>query len=219
VRILLVEDDLQLGAALHRALELEGFGSTWVRRLQDARTRLVQRATDLIVLDVNLPDGEGFTLLDELRRGDSAPPVVVITAREALSDRLRGLNLGADDYLVKPFAVPELMARIRAVLRRVVGANAALGVYGSLEVDEARRRVTVAGELIVLTPIEFRVLIELTRRPGAVVARGALIQRVWSGADEGTDSALDYHVHGLRRKIGADRIVTERGIGFRLVTE
>lgn len=215
MRVLLVEDDLPLGTALARALKQAAFEVVWVRRLVEAREQS-RSAPAAVVLDINLVDGEGFTLLEELRRAGNAVPVIVMTAREALQDRLRGLDGGADDYLVKPFAVAELIARLRAVVRRSAGFAAPDWRFGSLVIHTARREVAVDGEPVALTPTEYRLLVELARNVGRVVTRAALVDRCWSAGGEISETALDYHVHGLRRKVGAARIRTVRGHGYAL---
>jgi len=216
VRVLLVEDDLQLGAALHRSLGLEGFDSLWVRRLKDAQTQVASSEPAAIVLDINLPDGEGFTLLESLRRADILVPVIIMTARGSLDDRLRGLNGGADDYIAKPFAVPELIARLHAIIRRGAGQASSRWSIGGLAIDTAAQAVTVDGAAVDLTPTEYKLLLALARNSGRIVAREDLITRVWGDAADGSDAALDYQVHSLRRKLGSPRISTRRGIGFRL---
>jgi two-component system, OmpR family, response regulator QseB len=217
MQILLVEDDLQLGAALAQSLQQVQFETVWVRRLAEARARtLLQPAA--VILDINLPDGEGFTLLNELRQAGRPIPVLVMTARDALADRLRGLEGGADDYLVKPFAVTELIARLRAVLRRTAGYASDRWAIGDLVVDIARHEVSIAAVPVQLTPTEYRLLLELARASGRVVTRTALIERLWSSAEQGSEAALEVQVHGLRKKLGATRIRTVRGSGYALET-
>jgi two-component system, OmpR family, response regulator QseB len=217
MQILLVEDDLQLGAALAQSLQQAQFEAVWVRRLAEARTQaLLQPAA--VILDINLPDGEGFTLLHELRQMGRPVPVLVMTARDALADRLRGLEGGADDYLVKPFAVAELIARLRAVLRRTAGYSSDRWTVGDLVIDVARHEVSVAAVPLQLTPAEYRLLLELARASGRVVTRAALIDRLWSSAELGSEAALEVQVHGLRKKLGATRIRTVRGSGYALET-
>jgi DNA-binding response OmpR family regulator len=216
VRILLIEDDLHLGAALYRSLGLEGFDSLWVRRLKDARAHIEARLPAAMVLDINLPDGEGFTLLEALRRDDVQTPVIIMTARGSLDDRLRGLNGGADDYIAKPFAVPELIARIHAVIRRAAGHASPQWEVGALKIDVAGQMVWIDGVEVELTPTEFKLVVALARNAGRIVGREELIARVWSDGAESSDAALDYQIHALRRKLGAARIVTRRGRGFRL---
>ncbi len=218
MRVLLVEDDLQLGAALARALEQAGFESVWVRRLAEAREQL-RAGPAAVVLDVNLPDGEGFSLLSEVRRSGDRVPVLVMTARDALHDRLRGLNDGADDYVIKPFVVAELIARVRAIVRRSAGFADDGWRLGDLHIDIARQEVSVGATSVVLTPTEYRLLVELARDSGRVLPRSVLIERLWGLSEEGSEAALEFQIHGLRRKIGADRIRTARGTGYALESE
>lgn len=216
MRILLIEDDLQLGAALHRSLGLEGFESLWVRRLKDAQAHITTSSPAAVVLDINLPDGEGFALLEALRGNDIQIPVIIMTARGGLDDRLRGLNGGADDYIAKPFEVPELVARIHAVVRRSAGHASAQWEVGGLRIDTDGQMVWVEGAPIDLTPTEFKLVVALARNAGRIVGREELISRVWGGSGDGSDAALDYQIHGVRRKLGSSRITTRRGRGFRL---
>jgi two-component system, OmpR family, response regulator QseB len=215
LRVVIVEDDLQLGAALSKALEQAGYDSVWVRRLSEARAQLTLQPAAMI-LDINLPDGEGFTLLTEVRQRNHELPIIVMTARDGLSDRLRGLDNGADDYLVKPFAASELIARLRAVMRRAAGHATDQWHIGQVMIDIARRVVVVEQTEVALTPTEYRLLVELALSTGKVVLRDALIERLWSNAEQGSEAALEVQVHGLRRKIGAERIRTVRGAGYSL---
>ena len=216
MHVLLIEDDLQLGFALNRALGLAGFDSVWVRRLKEAQAHVEAQQPTAIVLDINLPDGEGFTLLESMRGAAVSTPVIIMTARGSLDDRLRGLNAGADDYLAKPFAVPELIARLHAVIRRSAGQASARWSVGALEIDTQEQSVSIDGAPTELTPTEYKLLLALARSSGRLVAREDLIGRIWSNSGDGSDAALDYQVHSLRRKIGAARITTRRGLGFRL---
>lgn len=217
MRVLLIEDDLQLGAALTRALEQEQFQPTWVRRLKEAHERIAEGTTyAAVVLDLTLPDGEGTEILSALRsRGDSVP-LVIITARDALSDRIQGLDRGADDYVVKPFAVSELVARLRAVIRRSAGQASSVWTIGDVAIDSLRQRVTVKGEPVALRPAEYRLLVALAQESPRVVPRAALIDRLWRRDSDVTDAALEFHVHGLRKKLGGERIRTVRGVGYSL---
>jgi two-component system, OmpR family, response regulator QseB len=216
MRLLLVEDDTDLGAALLRALLDERYDAVWVRRLQEARTQIDRSEFACVVLDINLPDGEGFTLLASLRSQKNAVPVIVMTAREALGDRLRAFDLGADDYVIKPFAVPELMARIAAVTRRSAGFAQNAWTVGEIEYCPAQRSVKVRSEVIALTPMELGLLEQLIRAPERVLTRRLLLENVWSVNEAPSDAALEVLVHGLRKKIGADQIKTVRGVGYML---
>jgi DNA-binding response OmpR family regulator len=214
MKILLIEDDLDLGAALQRSLDQANLPSVWVRRLADGMACLQANDMDCVLLDINLPDGEGFTLLEQLRRKNNSVPVLVMTARDALDDRLRALNGGADDYVIKPFMVPELIARIHVAIRRSAGQAASAWQVGSIAIDPQQQTVTLGGVELAMTPREFNILCELARQAGRVVRREQLVQRVWSGDDEPSAGALEFQIHALRRKLGADAIRTVRGVGY-----
>lgn len=218
MQILLVEDDLPLGAALRDALTHAGFRCVWVRRLVEARAIAFAPDSEqtAIVLDINLPDGEGFALLAEVRGSQKQLPILVITARDAIEDRLRGLNGGADDYIIKPFAVAELLARLGAVLRRFAGFASEIWTLGPLLIDVSQRRVSCENSEVALTQREFDLLVELARCSGRVVTRDALMQRVWGHGCDVTSAALDYQIHALRKKVRPVRIHTVRGVGYLL---
>jgi DNA-binding response OmpR family regulator len=216
MRLLLVEDDLDLGGALVRALHEENYDVIWVRRLQEANGQLSGAAFACIVLDINLPDGEGFTLLSSLRARKRTVPVIVMTAREALDDRLRAFGAGADDYVIKPFAVPELCARIAAVVRRAAGFSENAWTLGDIEFNSTQRTVKVRGEVAALTPLELTLLEQLIRAGERVVTRRVLLENVWPVNEAPSDSSLEVLVHGLRKKIGGTQIKTVRGVGYML---
>lgn len=216
MQILLVEDDLSLGRALHEALRQAGHRCTWVRGLEDGWVHLEAEVHAALLLDIQLPDGEGFALLDRLRRRGIATPVLVITARDTLEDCLRGLHGGADDYLVKPFAVSELLARLLAVLRRSASHATNVWEAGPLRLNVEARQAQMDGQDLPLTQREFDTVLELMRQPGKVVQRAVLIRRVWGPQSDLTDNALDVHMHGLRRKIDPVRVHTVRGVGYAL---
>lgn len=219
MRILLVEDDTDLGAALLRALRKDGYDVIWVRRLQEARSHADRSDFSCIVLDINLPDGEGFTLLSSLRAQKQTTPVIVMTAREALDDRLQAFSLGADDYVIKPFAVPELSARIAAVTRRAAGFAENLWSLGEIEYSASQRSVKVNGQETALTPLELALLEQLIRAPERVVTRRVLLENVWAIHETPSDAALEVLVHGLRKKIGVTQIKTVRGVGYMLTAK
>ncbi|MFO1226697.1 response regulator transcription factor [Roseateles sp.] len=218
MHLLLIEDDLDLGRALHAAFRQEGFSCEWLRRAQDAPVALAEAGADCVLLDLGLPDGSGFDLLRRWRRSDDATPVIVITARTALEDRLAGLDGGADDVVLKPFAVPELVSRIHAVVRRSARQSHERWSFGDLVIAPRARTVTLAGAEIALTARGFQRRLELAREPDAVVPKGRLVQRL-SPLDDPMDVAtLEMHLSNLRKKIGAARVRTVRGIGYQLVT-
>jgi len=212
MHLLLIEDDLDLGRALSQALRAENFSVEWLRRLADAP--LPGEAIDCVLLDVNLPDGSGLELLARWRRARLGVPVIVITARSALEDRLLGLDGGADDYVVKPFATSELVSRIHAVRRRYAQQSSAVWNFGSLEIEPQRHSVRLAGTELDLSPREFQLLVELAGEPGRVVPKGRLAQRLEPLGEPVPFSAIEVHLSNLRRKIGSARIRTVRGVGY-----
>jgi DNA-binding response OmpR family regulator len=214
MHILLVEDDLDLGRALQAALHVEGHSSEWLRRAADAPLQLSATPHDAVLLDLSLPDGNGQALLARWRRQGSAVPVIVITARAALSDRLAGFDGGADDYVIKPFDMPELVARLRSVLRRSAQQASDCWQLGALTLEPRRHHVSVDGEAVALSPREYQLLLELARERGGVVAKHALAQRLEPLGDPLDFGLLEVHVANLRRKIGAERIGTLRGVGY-----
>lgn len=219
MQILLVEDDLPLGAALQASLSRAGYGCTWVRRLTEARAHLQDGDHAALLLDINLPDGEGFTLLQQLRERRQTLPVLLLTARDALGDRLRGFEGGADDYLVKPFAVDEMLARLGAVLRRSAGQAQACWQLGQLRLMPARREASVETRPLSLSRREFDLLVVLAQQTGQVVPKETLMRRVWGAHQELSSGALDVMLHGLRRKLAPVRIHTVRGVGYMLATD
>ncbi|WP_332879359.1 response regulator transcription factor [Massilia sp. S19_KUP03_FR1] len=214
MHILIIEDDIDLGFSLQQALQVEGISSVWLRRV--AELPLPQEATqfDCALLDLTLPDGAGLEVLARWRRAGVALPVIIITARSALSDRLAGLDGGADDFVIKPFETAELIARMHAVLRRSARQASAVWTVGALQIEPRSRVVRLDGVTLDLSPREFQLLLELAREPGAVVAKGALAQRLEPLGDALDFAAVEVHVSNLRRKIGAERIRTVRGIGY-----
>lgn len=220
MRLLLIEDDLALGTSLQKALAQSGFAIEWVRRVVEARAFVRSGQHDLVLLDIGLPDGSGLDLLREWRAGDSATlPVILLTARDGVEDRVGGLDLGADDYVPKPFATAELVSRIHAVLRRRAGFASQRWQAGGLSVDVAARRVEVDGQPIELSPREFTLVLELVRHAGSVVPRRKLERVVFPQVDLPDSNALDVHLHHVRRKLGAERIRTVRGVGFMLAAD
>ncbi|NHZ44479.1 response regulator transcription factor [Massilia aquatica] len=217
MHLLLIEDDLDFGRALQGALRAEGISSEWLRRAADAPPGFHGAAVDCVLLDLTLPDGCGFELLARWRRAASAVPVIVMTARSSLADRLAGLDGGADDVIVKPFATEELISRVRAVLRRYARQASEQWTIGSLTIEPRRRLAQLDGQALKLSPREFQLLLELAREPGTVVAKGALAQRLEPLGEPVDFAAIEVHMSNLRRKIGAERIHTARGIGYVLL--
>lgn len=216
MHILIIEDDLDLGAALQQALKAEGITSEWLRRVSDAPRSFADDAFDCALLDVSLPDGNGLELLARWRRAGVALPAMIITARSGLDDRLAGLDGGADDFIIKPFATAELVARMRAVLRRYARQASECWTIGALEIEPRRYVARLDGRELELSPREFHLMLELARVPDTVVSKGVLAQRLEPLGDALDFGALEVHVSNLRRKIGAHRIRTARGIGYML---
>lgn len=218
MHILLLEDDLDLGRALVGALKANGFSCEWLRRIADAPSSFDGYYFDCVLLDLNLPDGTGLDLLARWRSHQIEIPVLIITAKSTLDDRLLGLNGGADDYLVKPFAMAELITRIHVVLRRYAQQAGDVWHLGALAIEPRQRRATLDGTVLDLSPREFQLLLALAREPGVVIPKDTLAQRLEPLGDPVDFAVLEVHVSNLRRKIGAQRIKTERGIGYMLVT-
>ena len=214
MHILLIEDDLDLGASLVRALQQDGFTVQWLRRAHDAPLHLDDPGCSAVLLDLGLPDGSGMELLRRWRRAQAGAPVLVITARSALQDRLGGLDAGADDYLVKPFDIPELLARLRAVLRRTAAQSGEQWQFGALSVWPRKCQAQLGGQPLELTPREFQLLLALAQGGGDVVPKRTLAQRLEPLGDPMDTAALQVHISNLRRKIGTERVGTLRGVGY-----
>jgi two-component system, OmpR family, response regulator QseB len=214
MNILLVEDDFELGSGVRIALIDQGFTVVWVRRLKDAVHELEVSLTDLVLLDLGLPDGDGLSLLKTLRRERKTLPVLVLTARDALADRLAGLDSGADDYLVKPFALAELVSRIRALARRSFAFDGESLELRGLLVHEATMRVTVHNRPVELSRSEFLIVSTLLKRADRVVTRRTLEEHVLQGGLNNESNVLDVHMSNLRKKIGEGYVRTVRGVGY-----
>lgn len=216
MRILLVEDDPMLGDALHTALVQDGNSVDWVRSLTEARLALVDHGYQVVLLDLGLPEGSGLTLLKNLRAKFDTIPVVIITARDRLSDRVQGLDAGADDYLVKPFQSDELLARLRAVIRR--SSNSVVSVLRCRDVvlDPARRVVSRGGNEISLSANEYRTLLALLQRVGQTVNRDQLEVAVYGSSGTIESNTVAVFIHQLRRKLGDELIETVHGLGYRI---
>jgi two-component system, OmpR family, response regulator QseB len=220
MHLLLIEDDLDLGRALLAALQLHGFSVEWWRRAADAPRSLTDLQADAVLLDLGLPDlheGNGLDLLARWRRQDCRVPILVITAQGALQDRLAGLDAGADDYLVKPFATEELVSRLRAVLRRCAAQAGEVWRLGDLHIRPQARTAELAGEPLDLSRREFQLLLELVRSAGKVVPKSQIAQRLEPLGEPLNAAAIEMHVFNLRKKIGPERIRTIRGVGYALV--
>ncbi len=214
MRILLVEDDPALGQAVRDFLVQDGYAVDWAERLGAARACLPGDYA-CVVLDLGLPDGDGLTLLPVLHGLAPPPPVLVLTARDRLSDRIRGLDAGADDYLVKPFDLPELAARLRALARRAGGRRAPTIEIGDLCIDPAMRTVTRAGVPVEISAQEYALLVALVERPGHVLSRKQLEDAIYALGQGAASNVIEVYVSRLRRKLGREAIETVRGHGYR----
>jgi two-component system response regulator QseB len=216
MHLLLVEDDPDLGAAVHQSLRTHGFTARWVRTAGDALTAVSSGGFDAMVLDLSLPDGDGLSVIRDLRARALSLPIIVITARLSLDDRLVGLDGGADDYIVKPFDARELVSRLHAVIRRGAQQTSSVWTRGALQIDSLQRTVTLHGDPVHLTPKEFQLLFTLARHVGKVVPKHKIAHELSPFGTPLDFNALEVHVHGLRRKLGNDRIGTVRGVGYLL---
>ena len=218
MRILLIEDDAMIGKAVRRGLADAGFAVDWVTDGRAAELALANDVYDLAVLDLGLPKKDGMAILASMRSMGNAMPVLIASARDAVRDRIAGLEAGADDYVLKPFDLDELVARVRALLRRNAGSGSPLLKFGSLMLDPLRKLVTRGDATVDLSAKEFAVLEALMRRPGAVLSRAQLEESVYGWGDEVGSNAIEVHLHHLRKKLGATVIKNVRGVGYR-VTE
>ncbi len=216
MKILVVEDDNLLRQGLQQALSHEQYSCDVARSVAEAESLVKVSEYGLILLDLGLPDGDGMTLLRRWRQRGMTQPVLILTARDALDDRVAGLDKGADDYMVKPFALAELLARVRALLRRDKGLSSNQLICGDLCLDLEEKTVTQRGEAVVLTRREFALLRRLMMQVGKVVSRERLQEDIYDWQDDIGSNALEVHIHHLRRKLGADMIRTVRGEGYRL---
>ncbi|MGH8194265.1 MAG: response regulator [Woeseiaceae bacterium] len=213
--LLLVEDDLNLGNALTRLLK-HHYRVHWVRNLESAKAHFLTAEYDAMLLDLGLPDGDGVAWLKSLRAGDCNTPILIITARDALDDRVKGLDTGADDYLVKPFDPEELLARIRVLLRRKSGRAQPRLAVGNLSFDAEQRLFYLDDDPVNLPPKEHQILAVLLQAGGRPVSRERLTQQLY-GLSQGADSnTLEVHIYGLRKLLGKERIETVRGFGYKL---
>jgi two-component system OmpR family response regulator len=214
MRILLVEDDGMIGEAVRDALEDASCAVDWVRDGQQALTAIKTHAYEAVLLDLGLPKVDGFNVLNSIRAGDSGVPVIVITARDAVADRIYGLDSGADDYVLKPFEMTELMARLRAIVRRRAGASAPVMSNGVISLDPATHEARSTGAPVRLSGREFALFQALMMRPGAILSRSELEDRIYGWNEEVESNAVEFLIHSLRRKLGSDSITNVRGVGW-----
>ncbi|NDL65814.1 two-component system response regulator PmrA [Acerihabitans arboris] len=216
MKILIIEDDKLLRDGLRMALQQEGYASDSAGNLREAENFMASTAYSLAILDLGLPDGDGMSLLNLWRRAGNDVPVLILTARDGVDERVRGLNLGADDYLVKPFALSELLARVRAIIRRHQGKSNNQLWVDNISLDLTSHEVTLDGKIIELTPKEFAILSRLMLRAGHRIHREILHQDLYNWDDDPSSNSLEVHIHNLRAKIGKERIRTLRGFGYLL---
>jgi len=214
MRVLLVEDDTLLGEGLHTGLKQDGYAVDWMQDGQMAETALNIEHFDILILDLGLPKQDGLQLLKKLRHKDNPIPVLILTARDSLDDRIKGLDVGADDYMVKPFDLEELNARMRALLRRSAGRSAPKLEHSNLTLDPAAHEVIFNGTTLDLPPKEFAVLQTLLENIGRVISKTKLQEALYSWEQDVASNALEVHVHHLRKKLGSHFIRTIRGVGY-----
>lgn len=216
MRLLLIEDDPLLGEGLQQALRRAGYTVDWLSDGEHAQAALSDGGFDIAVLDLGLPRLDGQRVIRAARSAGAQLPVLVLTARDEVEERVRALDGGADDFLAKPFDPAELLARLRALLRRREGAPRALPAFAGIELEPTRFEVRVEGQMIDLPRREFALLLALVEAGGRVVPRELLQQRLYGWDEDVSSNALEGHIHHLRRKLGAERIGTVRGVGYRL---
>ena len=214
MRVLLVEDDKMIGAAISEALKDAAYAIDWVKDGDLAGEAIHSETYDIALLDLGLPDVDGLEVLKRIRAETKRLPVIILTARDALGDRIDGLDLGADDYLVKPFEIGELLARMRAVLRREGSGSQPVLSNGKLELNPATREASYLGEAAVLSAREFALLQALLTRPGAILSRSELERHIYGWSEEVESNAVEFLIHAVRKKLGAKSIRNVRGVGW-----
>jgi two-component system response regulator QseB len=215
MRLLLVEDDTMIGEVVLDLLRAEHYAVDWVKDGEMADTTLMQaQHYDLVLLDLGLPRKDGLDVLRAMRARKDRTPVLVATARDAVGQRIAGLDAGADDYVLKPYDLDELLARIRALLRRAAGRAEPVFVHNNISVNPATREVLVDGVGVTLSAREWAVLEALIARPGVVLSRAQLEEKLYSWRDEVSSNAVEVYIHGLRKKLGSDLIQNVRGVGY-----
>ncbi len=214
MRVLLVEDDRMIGDVVSQSLKDESYAVDWVRDGQTALDTLATQVYDVVLLDLGLPKKDGMEVLRGIRAKNNPVPVLVITARDTLDDRIRGLDSGADDYILKPFEMAELLARMRAVVRRKGGVAGPVLTNGAISLDPATREVDLNGAAVGLSGREFALLMALMVRPGAILSRSELEDRIYGWNEEVESNAVEFIIHALRKKLGAEAIKNVRGMGW-----
>ncbi|MBS1134020.1 MAG: DNA-binding response regulator [Burkholderiaceae bacterium] len=219
MRILLVEDDAMIGESVADGLKAEGYAVDWVRDGKEAEVAVSATPYSLVVLDLGLPRRDGIDVLKGIRERRIDVPVLVMTARDTVRDRIKGLDAGADDYLIKPFDLDELTARARALMRRAAGRSEPVIERGPLSINPATREVTWRGESMSLSAREYALLAALAERPGVVLSRAQLEEKLYGWNESVGSNAVEVHIHNVRKKLGEDVIRNVRGLGYTLATE
>lgn len=214
MRLLLVEDDLMIGESVLDLLRAEGYAVDWVKDGEMADTALDSQSYDLVLLDLGLPRRDGLAVLRRLRARKDRTPVLVATARDAIAQRVEGLDMGADDYIVKPYELDELLARIRALIRRAAGRAEPVYEHLGVSIDPVTREVLLDGQAVVLSAREWSILELLLARPGMVLSRRQLEEKLYSWKDDLSSNAVEVYIHGLRKKLGPRIIQNVRGVGY-----
>lgn len=219
MRLLLLEDDLMIGEAVLDLLRAEHYAVDWVKDGDAAETALRTQSYDLVLLDLGVPRRDGIEVLRALRARKQRMPVLIATARDAVQHRIEGLDAGADDYVLKPYDMDELLARIRALLRRAAGRAEPVYEHKGVSIRPDTKEATVGGQPVVLSAREWAVLEPLIARPGLVLSRAQLEEKLYSWKDEISSNAVEVYIHGLRKKLGADLIRNVRGVGYMVPKE
>lgn len=214
MRLLLIEDDLMLGEALQEAMTLHNYAVDWMKDSESAYAALKHENFDLMILDIGLPGMDGISFLKKIRREKNTIPTLILTARDTLLDKISGLDAGADDYLLKPFELDELLARLRAITRRLTGRADNEIVHGDLRINLETQDITYKDTPVSLSRREFMILMKLLETPGRVLSREQLEQSLYTWSDDVDSNALEVHIHHLRKKIAPDFIRTLRGFGY-----
>jgi two-component system response regulator QseB len=216
MRILVVEDDKIIGDGLVQGLLMDNYAVDWVETTASAYTALLTTPYDLLVLDIGLPDGSGLDVLTKLRREKSDVPVLILTAYDETPHKIKGLDLGADDYLIKPFDLDELRARIRALRRRANGRGTPVFISGNIVLDPSTQVVTQSDKPIKLSPKEFAILQALIEKPGRILSKAQIEDKLYGWNMETESNTVEVHIHGLRRKLGKDVVITVRHVGYQV---
>ena len=214
MRLLLVEDDSMIGESVLDALRAEHYAVDWVKDGEMAQTALASESYDTVILDLGLPRQDGLSVLRSLRSRKDRVPVLIATARDSIQQRIDGLDAGADDYVLKPYDIDELLARIRALLRRAAGRGEPVYEHEGVSLNPATREVSVNGNPVILSAREWAVLEPLLARPGMILSRSQLEDKLYGWKDEISSNAIEVYIHGLRRKLGVDLIRNVRGVGY-----